>query len=49
MSQFPVSLEKESQLARRMATLGVSEADIEETFVAPAAMAGRMSTRPPRA
>lgn len=33
MSQFPVSLEKESQLARRMAALGVSEADIEETFV----------------
>lgn len=33
MSQFPVSLEKEGQLARRMAALGVSEADIEETFV----------------
>ena len=33
MSQFPVSLEKESQLARRMAVLGVCEADIEETFV----------------
>lgn len=33
MSQFPVSLDKESQLARRMAALGVSEADIEETFV----------------
>ncbi|HZI33492.1 MAG TPA: peptide chain release factor-like protein [Candidatus Binatia bacterium] len=33
MSQFPVSLEKEDQLARRMAALGVSEADIEETFV----------------
>jgi protein subunit release factor B len=33
MSQFPVSLEKESQLARRMTALGVSEADIEETFV----------------
>lgn len=33
MSQFPVSLEKESQLDRRMAALGVSEADIEETFV----------------
>lgn len=33
MSQFPVSLEKESQLARRMAALGVSEADIEENFV----------------
>lgn len=33
MSQYPVSLEKESQLARRMAALGVSEADIEETFV----------------
>jgi protein subunit release factor B len=33
MSQFPISTEKESQLAQRMATLGVSEADIEETFV----------------
>lgn len=33
MSQFPVSSEKESQLDRRMAALGVSEADIEETFV----------------
>jgi protein subunit release factor B len=33
MGQFPVSLEKESQLARRMAALGVSEADIEENFV----------------
>lgn len=33
MSQFPVSSEKESQLARRMAALGVSEAEIEETFV----------------
>jgi protein subunit release factor B len=33
MSAFPVSLEKEAQLARRMAELGVSEADIEESFV----------------
>lgn len=33
MSAFPVSLEKESQLVRRMATLGVRESDIEETFV----------------
>jgi protein subunit release factor B len=33
MSAFPVSPEKESQLSRRMAALGVSEADIEETFV----------------
>jgi protein subunit release factor B len=33
MSQFPVSLEKEDQLARRMAALGVREADIQETFV----------------
>lgn len=33
MSAFPVSLEKENQLARRMAALGVREADIEETFV----------------
>ncbi|HTR43335.1 MAG TPA: peptide chain release factor-like protein [Pseudomonadales bacterium] len=33
MSAFPVSSEKEAQLARRMAELGVSEADIEESFV----------------
>src|SRR6184192_3343981 len=33
MSSFPVSLEKETQLAQRMAELGVNEADIEETFV----------------
>ena len=33
MSAFPVSPEKEIQLAQRMAALGVREADIEETFV----------------
>jgi protein subunit release factor B len=33
MSAFPVSPEKENQLAQRMTALGVSEADIEETFV----------------
>jgi protein subunit release factor B len=33
MGAFPVSIEKEAQLARRMAELGVSEADIEESFV----------------
>ncbi|HZL13406.1 MAG TPA: peptide chain release factor-like protein [Verrucomicrobiae bacterium] len=33
MGAFPVSLEKESQLAARMMTLGVREADIEESFV----------------
>ena len=33
MSTFPVSPEKEAQLARRMAALGVREVDIEETFV----------------
>jgi protein subunit release factor B len=33
MSAFPVSLEKENQLAARMAALGVREADIEESFV----------------
>jgi len=33
MSAFPVSFEKEAQLAQRMAALGVSETDIEETFV----------------
>ena len=33
MSAFPVSPEKEDQLAQRMAALGVRESDIEETFV----------------
>src|ERR1700761_6273331 len=33
MSLFSVSLEKENQLAQRMAALGVREADIEESFV----------------
>lgn len=33
MGAFPVSSEKETQLAQRMAALGVSEADIEESFV----------------
>jgi protein subunit release factor B len=33
VSTFAVSLEKESQLAQRMAALGVSEADLEESFV----------------
>jgi len=33
MSTFPVSPEKENQLAQRMAALGVREADIEESFV----------------
>jgi protein subunit release factor B len=33
MSSFPVRLEKEELLARRMASLGVREADLEETFI----------------
>ncbi|MGH7993552.1 MAG: peptide chain release factor family protein [Limisphaerales bacterium] len=33
MSIFPVSLEKETQLTRRMIALGVRETDIEESFV----------------
>jgi len=33
VSAFPISPDKEVQLAQRMAALGVSEADIEETFV----------------
>jgi len=33
MSAFPVSPEKEGELAGRMAALGVSEGDLEETFV----------------
>ena len=32
MSTFPVSTEKEDQLAQRMAGLGVKESDIEESF-----------------
>ena len=33
MGAFPVSQEKTDQLARRMAGLGVTEADIDESFV----------------
>src|SRR5215203_6305338 len=33
MAAFPISLEKEDQLAQRMTALGVRESDIEETFV----------------
>ena len=33
MNAFPISPDKETQLAQRMAALGVREADIEETFV----------------
>lgn len=33
MSSFPVSTDKEDQLAHRMSALGVRETDIEETFV----------------
>ena len=33
MASFPVSREKEDQLAQRMAALGVTEGDIDETFV----------------
>lgn len=33
MGTFPVNSEKESQLAQRMTALGVSETDIEESFV----------------
>jgi peptide chain release factor len=33
VSQYPVSPEKEEQLARRMGALGVTEADLRETFV----------------
>ncbi len=33
MSVFPVSLEKAGQLEQRMASLGVRESDIEESFV----------------
>ncbi|SPE55364.1 Peptide chain release factor [Verrucomicrobia bacterium] len=33
MSAFPVTVEKEDQLAKRMALLGLREADLQETFV----------------
>ena|SRR5437870_9900993 len=33
MPLFPVSSEKENQLSQRMATLGVNEAELQETFV----------------
>jgi protein subunit release factor B len=33
MNVFPVSPEKQDQLAQRMAALGLREADLEETFV----------------
>ena len=33
MGAFPINPEKEAQLAQRMAALGVSETDIEESFV----------------
>ncbi len=33
MTAFPVNLDKTQQLAQRMAALGVSESDLEETFV----------------
>ena len=33
MSAFPVGLDKQEQLAQRMAALGVNETDLEETFV----------------
>jgi protein subunit release factor B len=41
MSSFPVGLEKETQLAQRMTALGVSEADLEETFVRSAGHGGQ--------
>jgi peptide chain release factor len=33
MTAFPVSLDKEQQLQQRMASLGVREVDLEESFV----------------
>lgn len=33
MGAFPVSIEKESQLAQRMVALGVRDVDIDESFV----------------
>ena len=33
MSAFPVSFEKEDQLLKRMAALGIAEADLQEWFI----------------
>ncbi len=33
MSPFPVSSEKEAQLLKRMAKLGIADADLQETFI----------------
>jgi protein subunit release factor B len=33
MSSFPVSIDKADQLSQRMASLGVQESDLQETFV----------------
>ena len=41
MSTFPVNQDKEAQLARRMAALGVTEAELEETFVRSAGHGGQ--------
>jgi protein subunit release factor B len=41
MSAFPVSQEKELQLTRRMAAMGVDESEIEETFVRSAGHGGQ--------
>src|SRR5256886_12198581 len=41
MSAFHVSLDKEAQLAQRMATLGVREGELEETFVRSAGHGGQ--------
>ncbi len=41
MSAFPVSLEKENQLLRRMQDLGMRETDLEETFVRSAGHGGQ--------
>jgi peptide chain release factor len=41
MSAFPVGPEKERQLVQRMAALGVTEADIEESFVRSAGHGGQ--------
>lgn len=41
MSTFEVSTDKETQLAQRMASLGVRETDIEESFVRSAGHGGQ--------
>jgi len=46
MNAFPVSPDKETQLAQRMAALGMREADLEETFVRSGGHGGQNVNKP---